>query len=79
MKPLLASVLAIFAIGCPAVAQESKLPCKRMAYENRNQTDYGPLKMAIVRGTAKDTQDVTVPGVCIGIFTSVEHKLVMAT
>jgi hypothetical protein len=79
MKPLLASVLVLVALGCPAVAQEPKSPCGGMTYENRNQTDYGPVKVATVRGTAKDAQGVMVPGVCVGIFTPTDHRLVIAT
>lgn len=79
MKPALVSVLAMVALGYPAVAQESKPSCGGMTYETRNQTDYGPLKVASVRGTAKDPQGVMVPGVCVGIFTPIDHKLIMAT
>lgn len=78
MKPLLASGLVIVAMGCHAVAQEFKSPCGSMTYENRNQPDYGPVKVATVRGTAKDAQGVMVPGVCVGIFTPTDHRLVIA-
>jgi carboxypeptidase family protein len=66
-------------IDSPATAQQTGLSCAGMVYENKNQTDYGPLKIAVVRGAARDTQGVMVPGVCIGIFTANDHKLIMAT
>jgi hypothetical protein len=71
--------ITIFVWGYPAIAQQAGPSCTAMKYENRNQTDYGPLQVATIRGTAKDAQGVMVPGVCVGIFTPTDHKLVLAT
>ena len=60
-----------------AAGQKTDAVCKDLAYENRNQTDYGPRGTAI-RGTAKDSQGVAIPKVCVGVFTETEHKLVAA-
>jgi len=79
MRSLLVSMIAMVVTGWPSIAQEAGSPCADMAYENRNQTDYGPLKVASMRGTAKDAQGVVVPGVCVGVFTPNDHKLVVAT
>lgn len=78
MRSLLAS-MAVLVLAHYAVAQESGSPCSAMVYENRNQTDYGSIKLATISGTAKDTQGVAVPGVCVGVFTSIGDKLVKAT
>ena len=78
MRSLLVLMIMVV-MGWPSIAEEAGSPCAGMAYENRNQTDYGPLKVASVSGTAKDAQGVIVPGVCVGIFTPNDHKLVMAT
>jgi hypothetical protein len=47
-----------------------------MTYENRNQIDYGPLRLRAVKGSAKDLDGVSIPKVCVGVFTETEHKLV---
>jgi hypothetical protein len=79
MRSLLVSMIAMVVTGWPSIAQKAGSPCADMAYENRNQTDYGPLKVASMRGTATDAQGVVVPGVCVGVFTPNDHKLVVAT
>lgn len=54
-------------------------PCASMAYENRNQIDYGPLALRQVRGKAVDQTGGPVSGVCIGLFRESDHGLIMAT
>ena len=54
-------------------------PCANMAYENRNQTDYGPLAVRQLRGEAVDQSGAPVPGVCLGLFRESDHGLMMAT
>jgi len=56
----------------PPVAQT----CAEIAYENRNQVDYGPLQLGGVRGIVHDFQGVDIPKACVGIFTDVGHNLV---
>jgi Carboxypeptidase regulatory-like domain len=56
----------------PPVAQT----CAEMAYENRNQVDYGPLQLGGVRGIVQDFQGADIPKACVGIFTDVGHNLV---
>lgn len=79
MRLLLTPILAGLAMGTLVLAQEPRSPCVDMTYENRNQTDYGPLRIAKIQGTAKDEQSVAVPGVCIGVFTSTDHRLLVFT
>lgn len=78
MRSVLVSV-AVLVLARYAVAHESGSPCSAMGYENRNQTDYGPIKLSTVSGVAKDAEGVMVPGVCVGIFTPSGDKLVKAT
>jgi len=71
------SILFCFvALTFTAVGLDKSADCKTLSYENRNQVDYGPLRMAIIGGTAEDSQRVPIPDVCVGVFTEVDHKLV---
>jgi hypothetical protein len=54
-------------------------PCANMTYEDINQPGYGPLPLSRLVGQAVDPSGVAVPGVCVGLFTKSEHRLVMAT
>ncbi len=47
-----------------------------MTYEDRNQVDYGPLRVGVVEGHASDADGVAIPGVCLGLFSDTDHKLV---
>jgi hypothetical protein len=53
--------------------------CRNMAYQDRNQVDYGPLLVRQVRGKAIDPSGVPVPGVCVGLFKESDHSLVTST
>jgi hypothetical protein len=61
------------------VSQDIGSPCSEMAYENRNQIDYGPLHIRTVKGIARDLDGVVIPKLCVGVFTDTEHKLVATT
>jgi hypothetical protein len=78
MRSLLVLV-AVLVLADYAAAQGSGGPCSAMTYENRNQTDYGPIKLTRVNGIAKDAEGVLVPGVCVGVFTPAGDKLIKAT
>ena len=71
--------ICCFAFGLLRAAEETGAICKNFSYENRNQTDYGPLHVAAVRGVAKDAQGVAIPKACVGVFTEAGHKLVATT
>ena len=51
-------------------------PCGNMAYEDRNQIDYGPLPVSKLRGKAVDLSGSPIPGVCVGLFKESDHSLV---
>ena len=53
---LLLALLAVLVLAHIAVAQEAGTSCPAMTYENRNQTDYGPIKLTTVSGVAKDVE-----------------------
>lgn len=61
------------------VGRATEPGCQGMAYESRNQTDYGPLQVSAVRGTTRDARGGPVPNVCVGVFSEIEHKLVAFT
>jgi Carboxypeptidase regulatory-like domain len=71
--------ICCLAFGLLAASEETGATCKNLKYENRNQTDYGPLQVAAVRGIAKDAQGVAIPKACVGVFTEAGHKLVATT
>ena len=61
-----------------AGGQVIETPCKDLTNESHNQTDYGPLRVAHLRGTAQDVRDGSVPNVCVGVFTDAGHKFIAA-
>jgi hypothetical protein len=71
--------MCCLAVRLLTASQESGAACKNQSYENRNQTDYGPLRVASVRGVVKDPQGVSIPKACIGVFSEAAHKLVATT
>ena len=71
--------ICYLAFGLLKAAEEPGAACKNLSYENSNQTDYGPLHVAAVRGVAKDAQSVVIPKACVGLFTEAGHKLVAST
>jgi hypothetical protein len=50
--------------------------CGQITYEDRNQTDYGPLRVGVVEGHARDDVGSAIPNVCLGLFSEPDHKLV---
>ena len=71
--------ICCLAIGLLKAAEETGSDCKNLSYENRNQTDYGPLYVTAVRGVAMDAYGVVVPKTCVGVFTEASHELVATT
>lgn len=79
MKILLGLFFTAGVFWVTANGQQSNQHCKNMAYENRNQTDYGPLRLSVVRGVANDDQRVPIPKACVGLFAETNHKLIVVT
>ena len=79
MRCELNTVACYLAFGLIAAGQEVGSACKNLTYVSRNQTDYGPLRVAALQGTAKDAEGTGIPKVCIAIFTETDHKLIVAT
>jgi hypothetical protein len=73
MTRTFSSVALLFISVATSLAQE------RMAYENRNQIDYGPLVVRNVSGVVVDRDGIPVPGVDIGIFSEERQELVLKT
>lgn len=61
--------------GCLSLVRGETL-CEELTYHDRNQIDYGPVRVAEVRGVTLDPQGVAIPDVCIGVFAEGDHKLV---
>jgi len=57
----------------PAVGQQ----CNLMAYEHRNQIDPKPIEVGQIRGEAVDKEGSPLGPICVGIFTELEHKLML--
>src|SRR4051794_31172797 len=72
-------LLTRFALVALALSLPGAEPCGNMAYENRNQIDYGPLPLSHLRGKAVDLSGVPLPGVCVGVFTESDHSLIAST
>lgn len=81
------ALLAVFLLSvagsrCAAAAQHGNASKCATSYENHNQTDYGPLRVAAIKGST-DIQIGTqkrpgVPGACLVLFTGRDHELVMS-
>jgi hypothetical protein len=70
-------VLFVFALLGSALCQQSAKEARpELAYENHNQIDYGPLRIAKLRGIAEDSQGVPVPDVLVLLFSEKEHTLI---
>lgn len=52
--------------------------CKDLRYQDQNQTDYGPLRVSVVEGNAKDSEGVAIPRAFIGVFTEFDPNLIAA-
>lgn len=59
------------ALCLAAVGHATDPPCGDLAYENRNQTDHGPLHVSGIRGIAQDARGGPIPKACVGVFSSV--------
>jgi hypothetical protein len=66
-------------LALAAIGQGIRTNCKDLSYEDRNQTDYGPLQISRIRGIAQDAQGGPIPKACAGIFTETDHKLIAVT
>ena len=75
------AILNIFlSVWGVAYGQEVIEQCRSpIEYENHNQVDYGPLSVRMVRGRALDKDRVSIPGVCLGLFSEKAHRLIAQT
>jgi hypothetical protein len=71
-----AVVFAFALLGTALCQQSPKVASPELTYENHNQVDYGPLRIAELRGIAKDPQDVPVPDVWVLLFSEKQHTLI---
>ena len=75
----LQAIACCLLIGLAGVSRATEASCRDLTYESRNQTDYGPLLVASIRGTAQDAQGGPIPKTCVGVFTETDHRLIAVT
>jgi hypothetical protein len=75
----------VFALQVVPAIQQTENACEDRSYENHNQIDYKPLKLAKIQGTGviEIRQNVIkhneiVPGACLTLFTT-DHKFIVST
>jgi hypothetical protein len=71
--------VCLFAFCVIAVGQQSPEVCKDLKYQDRNQIDYGPLRVKTLRGTVQDPQGTAIPKACVGVFSETDHTSIAAT
>jgi hypothetical protein len=54
-------------------------PCSSMPYLHQNKFDPKPIKLAELTGTVVDQNGTALPQLCIGIFSSQDHRLLRYT
>jgi hypothetical protein len=62
-----------------SVSSPNAPSCGQISYEDHNQIDYGPLRVSVAEGNARDTQGAVIPNVCMGVFSEPDHKLIATT
>jgi hypothetical protein len=77
--PTLAVTAFVAFLAFPSFAQSDDSCSNRETYENRNQIDYGPLKVSRVNGLAADPTGTSVSRACVFLFTEQGHDLVSKT
>ena len=78
---MLVRILVLFVLGlwCQTLvaAQQTVAPCPNpIEYENHNQINPPPLSLRFISGRAIAQDGVTVPYVCLGLFTERGHRSV---
>ena len=78
----LAVAVSVFATPNMAIEKADALADCVVVYENHNQVDYGPLRVALVVGKTDSEVEGqkadVVPGACLGLFAESTHQLVAA-
>jgi hypothetical protein len=71
----------VFALILGASSFDAQMTTSRvqMTYQDRNQVDYGPLRVGVAKGRVRDDAGVAIPSVCLGLFSEPDHKLVATT
>jgi Carboxypeptidase regulatory-like domain len=66
----LAFILFMLVLAVEIGIAQTKTDCSNyLNYENKNQVDPKPLRLSIVLGSVEDVQGVSIPDVCLAIFT----------
>jgi hypothetical protein len=78
MRCGVSAVFCCLTLASGVADQGNTAVCKDLRYQDRNQTDYGPLRVAVAEGNAKDPEGVAIPKACVGVFTETDHNLIAA-
>jgi hypothetical protein len=82
MRTLLA-LLIVFSVCTLGLAHTKSTPCEQPIHYDgeglRPQLGHKPVSVRSVAGKLIDTNRVPMPGICIGLFTDEDHKLVASS
>ena len=67
--------VAVWASGGVAAGQD----CGSMEYRNQNQVELRSIELSRIEGVVQDEQCCPIPGVCIGVFSETDRRLVAST
>ena len=76
----LVAAVSPFLLSAPLKGQHDAASCRDLTvYENRNQVDYGPLRVGSVRGVARldvegSATGSAIAGACLSLFTEGDHR-----
>jgi hypothetical protein len=71
---ILKALLCTALLGCYGNALFGQ-SCEQMVYMHQNQIDPKPIELRQIRGTGVDPNGISIPQLCIGIFSEPEHTL----
>ena len=77
---ILCIIFSLLLAVCNTASGQENTPCNTsMTYEDRNQIEMKPVKLRALSGIASDDDGVSIPNVCIGLFSEDTHKIVAVT
>jgi TonB family protein len=76
LDPVLRGLLQRGATLRERTQRAGSIPCDSLTYEPTGAGGSGHASIAAVRGVVRDSQDMAVPGTCVGLFSSVTRQLV---
>jgi len=78
LDPVLRGLLQRGATRRARTQRAASIPCDSLTYEPSGAAGSGHVSIAAVRGVVRDSQDIVMPGACVGLFSAVTRQLVAA-